>query len=361
MTLVDREGRLFGRLNLVDAVLLTLALGLVPLGFVAYRLFRTPIPVLTAVEPASFDQGSIQRVMIHGLNLRPYMRVSFDTVQGRSFLFEDSTKAQIELREMVPGVYDVVLYDQWQERARLPKALTIKPPADVPRLRIVVVGTLANVKAEDATQLKPGLVLPGVGEVLQVGRAVAGASRVRSGTGWVEVPEQTGLRLPVSILAACTVAVREERPDCGAFEGHIDPNALVSIGTPFGARPFLIDEVRSPAPLQPVQVRVRFAGDPGALLQIKDGDVDTGAHANELAARSTVVRAAAVNRRTSEEATRDVDVVVQAQQSSSSWTFAAQPLRIGGDFLLRTSLYELRGQVIALSPGPAPDMKGAAR
>ena len=51
MTIVDRDGRLFGRLNLLDAILMVLAFGLVPLGYGAYVLFRTPTPRLMAVEP----------------------------------------------------------------------------------------------------------------------------------------------------------------------------------------------------------------------------------------------------------------------------------------------------------------------
>ena len=36
MAIVDEQGRLFGRLNLLDAVLLVLLAGLVPLGYAAY-------------------------------------------------------------------------------------------------------------------------------------------------------------------------------------------------------------------------------------------------------------------------------------------------------------------------------------
>ena len=355
MTLVDREGRLFGRLNLVDAVVVTVVLGLIPLGFVAYRLFRTPAPVLTEVEPDVLNQGANLRVMIHGLNLRPYMRVSFNAVQGRSFLFDDSTKAQVELRDaMPPDVYDVVLYDQWQERARLPKAFTIRPAAQSPTVRMVVVGTVTINKPEDVQGFKAGEAMPDVGDLLQVGKPGPAATRVRSGPTWVEVPQEKGLRLPLSLLVPCRVGGNDDRQDCVALGRQLEPNALVSLATPLGARPFLIDEVRSPAPLSTVQIRVRFTGDPGALSQIRPGDLDLGASVNELATRSTVVSTAAVNRRSNEEATRDVDLTVQVQRASAGWTFLSRPLRIGAAFALRTALYDLTGQVIALSPPPTP-------
>jgi hypothetical protein len=51
MTLVDNRGRILGRYNLIDLALVCVVLGLIPLGYGAYLLFRTPLPSLTAVEP----------------------------------------------------------------------------------------------------------------------------------------------------------------------------------------------------------------------------------------------------------------------------------------------------------------------
>ncbi len=53
MSLVDDRGRVFGRYNLVDVAVAFVLLGLIPLGYGAYALFRTPLPKLTVVEPAT--------------------------------------------------------------------------------------------------------------------------------------------------------------------------------------------------------------------------------------------------------------------------------------------------------------------
>ena len=66
MTLVDNRGRILGRYNLIDLALVCVVLGLIPLGYGAYLLFRTPLPSLTAVEPATRQFESEFRVMVKG-------------------------------------------------------------------------------------------------------------------------------------------------------------------------------------------------------------------------------------------------------------------------------------------------------
>jgi len=125
MTLVDDRGRLFGKLNVVDALIAFLVFGLVPLLFAAYLLFR-PMPAgLTSIEPAQIQAGSSVDLTIRGNHLRPFMRVSFDAHQAGGFLFADPSRAVVPVSAMPPGVYDVILYDHAQERARLPKALEV--------------------------------------------------------------------------------------------------------------------------------------------------------------------------------------------------------------------------------------------
>ena len=97
--------------------------GLIPLGYGAYLLFRTPLPSLTAVEPPTRQFENEFRVMVTGENLRPYMRVSLNDMQGRSFLFKSATSAEVVFGDIPPGTYDVVLYDNAQERNRLPERL----------------------------------------------------------------------------------------------------------------------------------------------------------------------------------------------------------------------------------------------
>src|SRR3954465_12181904 len=82
MSIIDERGRLFGRLNVVDAAVVLLLIAIVPVGYGAYLLFRAPVPRLTDLAPNTFAQGPNLQTAVHGENLRPYMRVSFGDKQG---------------------------------------------------------------------------------------------------------------------------------------------------------------------------------------------------------------------------------------------------------------------------------------
>src|SRR6266496_445842 len=57
MSIVDDRGRIAGRINLVDAIVALVILGLIPVGYGAYLLFRNPTPKLFGVSPAKLYQG----------------------------------------------------------------------------------------------------------------------------------------------------------------------------------------------------------------------------------------------------------------------------------------------------------------
>jgi hypothetical protein len=349
MPLVDDRGRLFGRLNVVDAVLGVLALSLIPLGIASYTLFRTPPPVLSAVEPVTIVSDAKLRITVRGANLRPYMRVSLGNYQGRSFLFLNTTEAEVEFADVPPGVYDVVLYDVTQEQARLPKALTISPSA-LPNSQAIVVGTIANLTAAQAASIKAGMVFTGVGEVLAAGKPARQSTRILAGNRVVEIPLDQAMQVPVTLRLNCYVRTAQGQPECAGAGVALRPLALLFIETPLGTLPFQVEQVRSTVPLEAVRVTVRFAGDPGVLAHIAKGDTDAGVARNELAATATVDSVAPAG-----SSQREVELVVQAQKSASGWAYGDGPLRLGGVFVFRTPIYEAQGQVIRLTPPFKPE------
>ena len=189
MAVVDDRGRVGGRVNLIDAVAAFLILLLIPLAFGAYLLFRTPPATLTAVSPPRLYQGSNLRVEVQGENLRPFMRVRFDTLQGRSFMIGGTRGAMVDLPDLDPGVYDVVLYDYMQEVSRLPKALTILPLAPVPTVEVRVAGAFKALAAERLKTIKAGdrFLMRGelVAEVVSVGAPTPSSMTLRSRRGVV--------------------------------------------------------------------------------------------------------------------------------------------------------------------------------
>jgi len=119
MALVDDRGRIAGRVNLIDALAAIAIVLVIPLSYGAYLLFRTPPAKLAGVAPTTLYQGPNLRVGINGRNLRPFMRVTFNDVQGRTFMIASTTNAAIDLPDLPPGTYDVVLYDHMEEVDRL--------------------------------------------------------------------------------------------------------------------------------------------------------------------------------------------------------------------------------------------------
>ena len=351
MAIVDEQGKMFGRLNLLDALVVLLVAGLIPLGYGAYTLFRSPMPTLTQVTPAEIIHATTMRFRVRGENLRPYMRVSVGRYQGQTFLFRDTNEAEIDLVDVPPGVYDVVLFDFAQERSRLPKALTIHPSA-LPDAKVIVVGMFGNLKADQAASLTAGMTIPQVGEVIAVGRPVPQVTRVFARSDRVEVPVPNGLMVPAIISMGCWVRASQGQPECIAAGTGLHPATLMLLPTPAGTLPFQIDQVRGSQPIVPLDITVRFTGAPEVLAQLKAGDVDRGEVTNELSAGGTVASVAAGS------SSRDARIVVNAQQGTSSWIYANSPLRIGGSFTLRTPLYELHGTVVRLAPAPGP---GGAR
>jgi hypothetical protein len=133
----------------------------------------TPPATLTAINPPQLYQGSNLRIEVQGEYLRPFMRVRFDTLQGRSFMIGGTRGAIVDLPDLDPGMYDVVLYDYMQEVSRLPKALTILPLAPVPTVEVKVAGAFKGLAAERLKTIKAGdrFLTKGelVAEVLSVG------------------------------------------------------------------------------------------------------------------------------------------------------------------------------------------------
>ena len=355
MAIVDDRGRLFGRLNLLDAVLLVLLVGLVPLGYAAYALFREQPARIVSVSPARAEQASHLQLIVKGENLRPYMRVSAGTHQAVDFQFRSTSEVEVPFSNLPPGEYDIVLFDQAQERSRLPKALVIEA-SKLPPTEIVAVGAFGNLDAASAAKITAGLQLAGIGEVVAVGKPVADLTKVFSAVNLVGVPIANALRLPAVVKFRCNVRTQQGRPHCSVGDATIAPTALMMLPTPMGETPYQIEQLRSPHPLQEVPIVVRFSGHPNIISMIKAGDIDRGGTANELAAGARVESVSAVRRLSDSVAEAEVRLTVQAQNVDNRWLYDSAPMRAGGSFVLRTPRYEVTGLVIDIPPVPAPSV-----
>src|SRR3990172_510135 len=95
MSLIDDRGRLFGRLNIIDAALVAFVLVLLPIGYTASTLFRVPRPQIESVEPAFQLVGPGRRIRVRGRDLRPFLK-AFVSPTGQPFSLISRTVAGLE-------------------------------------------------------------------------------------------------------------------------------------------------------------------------------------------------------------------------------------------------------------------------
>lgn len=349
MAVVDEQGRLFGRLNVFDAIVAVLVLWMIPLAYGAYWLFRAPTPTLTAIEPSTIVADREIHVRVRGTHFAPYLRVSFGKYQGSTFKFNDTTDADAGFQNIPPGTYDVILYDNSQERDRIPNGVTIVP-STLPQAKLVAVGTLGNLTADEAATIKPGYQLTGIGVVEQVGTLQPQLQRVFVRPNNVEIPIDQARMLPVVLRLSCYIRSAQGQPECvSGFS--IQPASLLFFDL-FGRQvPFQIDQVRSVQPTMNIQATVRFAGEPQILSQMKVGDRDFGEIRNELAATARIDAVDGAG-----GASRTARLSIQAQRGADGWLYANAPLRPGSAFMLRNDRYQVQGTVIALD-APAGQSK----
>jgi hypothetical protein len=251
VTLLDDRGRIAGRFNVVDAVAAVVLLVAIPVAYGAYRLFRTPTPTLASIVPATLFQGASQRIEIDGTNLRPFMRVSLGTTPAKSFLLGSTKYALVDLPDLNPGAYDVVLYDYKQEVARLPKALTIAPVATDVELDLV--GTFKSTP-EALADLKVGDKFPPTGSaiaaVVAVGAAVPGDLQLHVGAETLRVASSQQQRPAILRVKCSSIRAQDGTARCvvPAVDAPVTvaPDALLMLSTLHGPVWFQIATARAP-------------------------------------------------------------------------------------------------------------------
>ena len=295
MPIIDDRGRVFGRLNLVDAAVAALVLVLLPAAYGAYVLFREPLPKLIAVVPATVKRSPALQVEVQGENIRPYMRVSFNDVQGRTFLFNTPKSAVVQAADLPPGTYDIVLYDYGQEVSRLPRAFTVEPLPAPATVAVDVNGFLTGLNQEQVSNLLVGHRFPEngdiEGEIASVGAAEPEEIHIKVGdTATLAVPGHAMLQLPVRVRTRCLV---EQTADstlrCTVRGVPLAPDANVivpGLNQPLNLR---VSDVHYPGRSRTATVRVRFVVSADVLGPVKPNDQDVGARAHPAGEMATLV------------------------------------------------------------------------
>ena len=152
MPVIDANGRLFGRINVIDAVALAAVIVAAPAMALGYRALKHQPVEISDVRPSTLTAGQPMRVRLTGRELRPFLQAyagrtgqpftlqEVDRLSQRaSFLLASPTSVELVLPELQPGTYDLRLYDQGHEVASRTAAITVREPEHPKGLREVTV------------------------------------------------------------------------------------------------------------------------------------------------------------------------------------------------------------------------------
>ena len=377
--IIDGEGRVFGRFNLVDAVILAFVLLLIPVAYATYLLFRPAQPRITSVESAQLTyieeraaQGTrlAGKLKVHGTGLRPVLRAKIGSTDAVAFIFENPTSADVLFGDVPAGTHDLVLYDAVQEVARAAGAVTIPEKSASGRTSVAIVGTLIDLDATTAANLKTGATFPQgerQAEILALGPVENARLPIN---GRIDAAIDGKQQRAAMIATRCDIDVTQPR-ECKAGGGVLGAGVTFLMPGTSGGLRLLVEEIVPASAPTPARVRVRLFGLLDALSLIRVDDADQPHLAIDR--RGAVIRSLGARREGTGELTvllsqdpgsvlasaarqeqiGSVDVMLTAglDQSRTGWRYRGDTLRVGGPMTFTTATYTLRGIVLGLDVG----------
>jgi hypothetical protein len=339
MSVIDNDGRLFGRLNLVDAGILLFIVLLIPIGYATFLLFRTEKPTIEIVtlvdvgdEERRVSTGTIltAKLKVKGSGFNPLMRARIDSIDAVGMVYENPNSVDVIVGVVPPGAHDLVLYDGVQEVARARGAVQLAA-AEGPQVRAY--GWLTDLAPPFADTLKPGYatdpVVPGGFRIVAIGPTRQARVRAMLGTAAAD------LTLPGKRERAAEVVVRCDWPStviCTIDGQHLNQLPPMVIVLPGGIR-FEIDEIAPPEEPTAATASLRVSSTAG--MKVGDRDATVGARAAEITAI----------------AGNTVTLRLGVQDSREGWRYRGQPLMPGGTLTLRTDRYAVSGTVVDVRAG----------
>jgi len=126
---IDENGRVLGRVNVVDLAVAVTALVVAPLlAYTSWRVERTPPPeILSVAAPAVSAQQDGTEIHVTGRHLRPFVRANIGN-RRVPFVYESAERGRVRVPPLRAGEYDVAFFES-KEIARFPNALVVKPGA----------------------------------------------------------------------------------------------------------------------------------------------------------------------------------------------------------------------------------------
>lgn len=259
MPVLDDHGRLFGKVNIIDAVVGVFVVILIPVAYLAFVLFRVPIPTITSVQPAQITENQETTVQLIGEDFRSFLGARVGTAYS-TFLIQDPMHAEIRVPPLPAGTYDLLLFDEMQQLTRMADALEVVPvPEPVPDPFVVLQagGYFIGLVEPDVSQVQVGETFGrqtgAMAEVLAIRPPEDDLYDIVIGTTVVTAPRVGRMRVPAIIRVTCVFGTAEgqEVGRCQVGSTLVTPNATIRLPGMIGSAPvsFLIrtvDPVGSP-------------------------------------------------------------------------------------------------------------------
>jgi hypothetical protein len=334
MSVIDRDGRLFGRFNLIDAAVAAFIVLLLPIGYATFLLFRPSRPVIDSVTPAEVTNEErrasgyglvIAKLKVRGSGFNPLLRATIGSSPAMGFVFETPNSADVIVGVVPPGKHDLVLLDGVQEVARARDAVEIHA-TEGPSIRAY--GWLTSLTPAAAATLAPGYAsdpnVPGAFRIVAIGPARPAKARVTIGTRATDLP------LPGQMERAVELVVRCDWPSartCTIGGESLRESPPIAMTLPGGFR-FEVEAIDSAEAATPAVATLRLER---AVPGVKAGDRD--ANVSESAAQITAVAGATVT------------LKLGVHDSRDGWRYRGQLAMPGAPFILRTDTYLLTGTI----------------
>jgi hypothetical protein len=352
--MIDAEGRLFGRVNLVDALCVLFLLGLLPLAYVSWLLFRPAVPTIRSVEPSAvtMDERRIaaglpirRKVKVRGEHLAPILRATIDDVPAIGFTFETPESADVIIGYNVPyGTHDLVLYDGVQEVARAPGAIAIAPP---PAAMVHAIGALTQLDEAHAKGLRAGqrFDVDGhtIAEIIALGSVEPDRTLVHDGARPIEAPTTGWWRRDAIVAMPCEPD--PDAPTCHVGDAVVSGATAAVVDVP-GASPALrmrVSGIVPPEAPRTAAMRVRIGGHPELAGLVRAGDRD--ARWPAIDARAAVVSTVA---RTTSGDGFEIVVRLGVERGAGGWRYHGQALEPGTAWSLVTDRYALAATIVSV-------------
>lgn len=343
MTVVDNQGRLFGRVNLVDGALALFLLILIPLGYGTYLLFRPTAPRIESVSKAEISREEVRitngsllaaKLKVRGTGFTPLLRAVVGGHDALAFVYESPNSADVLIGLLPAGAHDLVLMDGVQEVARAANAVTIE--ASAARASILGAGWFTDLTTEQAQALRVGFKFPESEPSFEV-TALGDIQPARYPlyvAGQRAELTRTGLFEREAVVRFRCDSGKDDNP-CGMEDPPDRPKTRVTLTLP-GPSSFLrftLDEVLPTDTPRRARVQLRVPASIGGLIKVGDRD-------DLLNERAAVVVASSGD---------TVTLEMGLDETRQGWTYRGQPARPGSALTLSNNRYAASGTIVSVT------------